>query len=447
MRFCPHGNENEHAQLAVLARGFIQKTMVRASCPRELSWGAPIALLALSFACSPDEATNPDGSGQTSPLSSSTTSAESSSSSSSQAATGSDAPTSGSGGSGGAQATSASDAAGGSDSAGGSGGSRAVSAANGGAGGAPATDGTTGSGATGGRASLGHLTLYYLDVTEDQVMALDAEGGPPEVLVEGEGEGPDGIAVDAEAGHLYWTNMGNPAEDDGFILRSNVDGSDVTTIVEPGDTFTPKQIKIDAEAGKLYWGDREGMQVMRSNLDGSELEALLTIAEGDAARADRTNHAVGVAVDPSGGYFYWIQKGPPNGGQGSIRRAQLEMPSGEDDRTRTDIEVLYAGLPEPIDLDVDVEAGMMYWTDRGDSTINRAPIEVPNGQSATTRQDRQILVDGVDTAIGVWLDLPAGHVYYTGTDVVGRVDLSGDNNTVLVKNAGVLTGITGMRAP
>jgi len=421
--------------------------MARASCRRGLSWGAPLALLALSLACSPDKDATPNDSEQSSSLAASSTSASSqattAASSSAGSVGGSTATGSSDEGAGGSRATSATAG----DSAGGSGGSRATSAANGGSGGAPATDGTSGSGATGGEANLGHLTLYYLDVTEDQVMALDAEGGPPEVLVEGEGEGPDGIAVDPEAGQLYWTNMGNPAEDDGFILRSNLDGSDVTTIVEPGDTFTPKQIKIDVDAGKLYWGDREGMQVLRSNLDGSELEVLVTIAEGEAARADRTNHAVGVAVDPSGGYFYWIQKGPPNGGEGSIRRARLEMPTGEDDRTRTDIEVLYSGLPEPIDLDVDVDAGMLYWTDRGDATINRAPIEVPDGQSAATRQDRQILVDGVDTAIGVWLDLPAGHVYYTGTDVVGRVDLDGDNDTVLVRNAGVLTGITGMRAP
>lgn len=49
------------------------------------------------------------------------------------------------------------------------------------------------------------------------------------------------------------------------------------------------------------------------------------------------------------------------------------------------------------------------------------------------------------TTIGIWLDPPAGHVYYTGTDVVGRVDLDGSNASVLVRNAGVLTGITGAR--
>lgn len=238
--------------------------------------------------------------------------------------------------------------------------------------------------------------------------------------------------------------MGNPAENDGFILRSDLDGSNVTTIVDPGQTYTPKQLKLDARTGKLYWGDREGMRVMRCNLDGSSLETLVTIAQGEPARADRQNHAVGISVDSAGGYIYWIQKGPPNGGEGSIRRAGLDVPDGETDTDRTDIEVLYAGLPEPIDLDVDVAAGMMYWTDRGDATVNRAPVAMPAGTTATTRRDREILVENVDVAIGIWLDLERGHVYYTGTDVVGRADLDGSNNTTLVPNAGVLTGITGL---
>jgi len=293
----------------------------------------------------------------------------------------------------------------------------------------------------------GALTLLYLDVVGDRVLMVPAAGGEPDVLVEGAGQGPDGIAVDPRTQRIYWTNMGNPAEEDGFILRSESDGADVTTIVMPGETYTPKQLKLDLQTDKLYWGDREGMRVMRCNLDGSAIETLVTVAEGDAARQDLANHVVGVAVDPVGGYFYWIQKGPPNGGEGSIRRAHLDMPDGENDRNRSDIEVLFGSLPEPIDLEVDGEGGVMYWTDRGDATINRAPIEVPEGSAPSTREDREVLVEGVDVAIGVWLDRDAGHVYYTGTDVVGRVDLDGSGNTTLVEDAGVLTGITGIRLP
>jgi hypothetical protein len=241
--------------------------------------------------------------------------------------------------------------------------------------GATGTSGDPGAGGSGGGpdpTELGEATVYYLNVTEALVMSVGEQGGEPEVVVDEAGQGPDGVAVDVAGGHIYWTNMGVPAENNGFISRSRLDGSNVTIIIEEGATYTPKQLKIEPESEKLYWSDREGMRVQRANLDGSELETLIAIAQGEAARTDRANHAVGISVDTLGGYFYWIQKGPPDGGEGSIRRAALEMPEGATPAARNDIEVLYAGLPEPIDLDVDVEAGVMYWTDRGDGTINRA---------------------------------------------------------------------------
>src|SRR6266403_1603970 len=69
---------------------------------------------------------------------------------------------------------------------------------------------------------------------------------------------------------------------DGSILRSDLDGKHVTTIIPPGGTFTPKQIQIDKVNRKLYWSDREGMRVMRANLDGSSIETLVDTSEGDA---------------------------------------------------------------------------------------------------------------------------------------------------------------------
>jgi hypothetical protein len=55
----------------------------------------------------------------------------------------------------------------------------------------------------------------------------------------------------------------------------------MTTIVPPGGTFTPKQLQIEKRTGKLYWCDREGMRVMRANLDGSNIETLVDTSEGD----------------------------------------------------------------------------------------------------------------------------------------------------------------------
>ncbi|HEY3254627.1 MAG TPA: hypothetical protein VGJ91_11790, partial [Polyangiaceae bacterium] len=305
-----------------------------------------------------------------------------------------------------------------------------------GSGNQPASAGASGSTASGGR------RIFYLDV-HGSVRTFDEDKPTPRTLVSSAGKGPDGIAVDVAGGHLFWTTMGVPADNDGSLLRSELDGSKVTTIVPTGGSYTPKQLKLDLAGKALYWSDREGMRIQRAALDGSALETLVTVASGDNARKDASNWCVGLALDLVHGFVYWTQKGPDNGMVGSIRRAHLQMPAGETDSTRTDVQVLIEGLPEPVDLDLDVPAGYMYWSDRGDDTINRAAIEIPSGKTAATRGDRQILVQGVREAIGVTLDLERGHVYYTSgaSGRVGRANLDGSGARDLVTGTGALTGI------
>jgi len=344
------------------------------------------------------------------------------------------------GGSGGATArggTSGGARGGASGGRGGAGGATGAAGSRGGAGGSTGTGGTT----TGGTP-----TIFYLDVG-GKVMTAAAENPMPRTLVPMAGQGPDGIAVDIAGGHIFWTDMGNPADNDGTVMRSNLDGSNVTTLVPKAGTYTPKQLRLDLPSGKLYWGDREGMRVMRSNVDGSSVETLVTTGTTDADRTDLSRWCVGMALDTKGGWFYWSQKGPDNGGVGSIRRAHIVMPSGQTSTNRTDIEVLFSGLPEPIDLELDLEAGLIYWADRGDDTISRAPIEIPSGSTAANRKDRQILVSGVREAISVAIDKPRGRMYYTGGNgQLGRANLDGSNKTELT-NAGTLTGIVVVDLP
>src|SRR5262249_40989093 len=188
--------------------------------------------------------------------------------------------------------------------------------------------------------------LFFLDGSAGRILAVSADGSDKKVLVTG-CRIPDGVVIDAEAGHLYWTNMGVPSLNDGSIERVDLDGGNRTTIVPEGATFTPKQLQLDKAAGKLYWCDREGMRVMRVNLDGSGIETLVRTGRTDADRLDATRWCVGIALDRERGQIYWTQKGADNAGKGRILRAGIEIPRGETADTRTDIEVLYDGLPEP----------------------------------------------------------------------------------------------------
>ena len=217
--------------------------------------------------------------------------------------------------------------------------------------------------ASGDTATVGRL--FLLDLSDDRIVSVTSDGSDRKVIVT-ECRYPDGIALDVAAGHLYWTNMGNPKANDGSIERVDLDGRNRQTIVPQGGTFTPKQIQLEKKTRKLYWCDREGMRLMRANVDGSNIETLVDTSQGDPRPGpDATKWCVGVAVDVDGGKVYWTQKGPDNAGKGRMFRAGIEIPTGQTASNRADIEVLYDGLPEPIDLDLDLNNRVLYWTDRG----------------------------------------------------------------------------------
>ncbi len=221
--------------------------------------------------------------------------------------------------------------------------------------------------------------LFFLEVSAGRVLTANPDGSDLKVIVSEGRKIPDGIVIDVAAGHIYWTNMGNPSANDGSIERADLDGKNVTNIIPPGGTFTPKQLQLDKKNGKLYWSDREGMRVMRANLDGSTIETLVDTSQGEGRPGKEIRKwCVGIALDVDGGKLYWTQKGPDNAGEGRIFRANLEIPKGQTPANRKDIELLFDGLPEPIDLDLDLANRIMYWTDRGDpprgNTVNRAPM-------------------------------------------------------------------------
>jgi Low-density lipoprotein receptor repeat class B len=287
--------------------------------------------------------------------------------------------------------------------------------------------------------------LYFLEASGGRIHSANADGSDRKVILSG-ARVPDGVVVDVEAGHIYWTNMGVPSKNDGSIERADLDGKNRVTIIGEGKTFTPKQLHLEKKSGKLYWCDREGMRVMRANLDGSNIETLVDTSNGGARpgtdQRNGTQLCVGITVDPDRGQFYWTQKGPANAGKGRIFRAKIDIPRGETAANRTDIETLFDGLPEPIDLELDLKNRFLYWTDRGDAprgnTVNRAPLD----GDFNKRQAPEILLTHLEEGIGIALDFKGNRMFTT--DLAGNIfcaKLDGlDKKPVLVAQ-GNLTGI------
>src|SRR3954451_20892680 len=286
--------------------------------------------------------------------------------------------------------------------------------------------------------------IFFLELSGGRVLSAKSDGSDLKTIVSEGRKLPDGIVVHVSAGHLYWTNMGNPSANDGSIDRCDLDGGNITNIVPSGRTFTPKQLQLDEKNRKLYWCDREGMRVMRANLNGSNIETLIDTSEGDTRPGKVIKKwCVGIALDVEGGKLYWTQKGSDNAGEGRIFRANLEIPKGQSAANRKDIDLLYDGLPEPIDLELDLANRTMYWTDRGDpprgNTVNRAPMDPSQGDG---KREPVLIFDHLMEGIGIALDLKRGRMFLT--DLGGSVysaNLDGSNKKTLLGAEGNLTGI------
>src|SRR5688500_9114857 len=94
--------------------------------------------------------------------------------------------------------------------------------------------------------------LYWSD-PDARVIQRNSDGGSPVTIlssVNGLVE-PRGIAVDAGAGKIYFADNGTKA-----IRRANLDGSQLETLISTGFTF-PSDLELDLSNGHIYWADRD----------------------------------------------------------------------------------------------------------------------------------------------------------------------------------------------
>lgn len=125
-----------------------------------------------------------------------------------------------------------------------------------------------------------HRKIYWstaLTPTTGEIRRANLNGSNVEVVVVGYGK-PARIALDPIGGKIYWTDYVFDA-----VARANLDGSSVQYIYVVGSTLNPNGIALDLDAGKVYWGqsyafDRE--KIMRMNLNGTNPEDVIVGAFG-----------------------------------------------------------------------------------------------------------------------------------------------------------------------
>ena len=150
---------------------------------------------------------------------------------------------------------------------------------------------------------------------------------------------------------IYWVDF-----EAGKIQRANLDGSDVEDLVSGLDG--PHYIVFDKDSSKMYWtegrfGDLFG-KIQRANLDGSNVEDLVTGSVGYN----------GLALDVVGGKMYWTWTGTDLLA-GRIQRANLDGSNVENLVTEQKIGSEVIGLIWPGGIALDTTMGKMYWVQTG----------------------------------------------------------------------------------
>ena len=263
-----------------------------------------------------------------------------------------------------------------------------------------------------GDISLGDLNKDSTVDFADAVLLVRYLADPSDpVLPEGIGE-PVVATTASQAWKLYWTDWSTAK-----IGRSNLDGSDVEDLVTTGLSL-PSGLALDVSGGKMYWTDWGTDKIQRSNLDGSDVEDLVTTGLANP---------VDLALDVSGGKIYWMDGG---GGRDKIQRSNLD---GSDVETLVTTE-----LSLPSGLALDVSGGKIYWTDRGTDKIQRSNLD---GSGVET------LVTGLVTPWDLALDVSGGKIYWTdeGSGFLGRA--TGKIQRSDLDGSGVEILVTGLSAP
>lgn len=263
--------------------------------------------------------------------------------------------------------------------------------------------------------------LYFVDNANDAIKrsALDGSGVQTLVDLRTRLGGVDGdylpryIALDPAGGKMYWTDSVA-----GKIQRANLDGSNIETLVSGFTGGGLRDIKLDTTAGQMYWIDAAAQKIQRANLDGSGVQVIF-FASSTGPR--------GLALDLTAGKLYWTDLS-----ERDIHRANLDG---------TNLEVVWAGGSDsqPVGIALDPAAGKMYWSDAGTDMISRANLD--GSQVEQLFDTRAFFPD--TTVGGLEIDPTAGKIYFSDflNGPLFRANLDGTDAVTIMSAAGKTQGL------
>jgi DNA-binding beta-propeller fold protein YncE len=173
-------------------------------------------------------------------------------------------------------------------------------------------------------------------------------------------------------------------------------------------TICTLQSSVAIAADWLYWNDlQQTHAITRANLDGSGRQIVVPFLGG-------ANNPAFMAVDPAGGKLYWANQGGAINTNNQIRRANLDG---------TGTEILYTPAVEAVGLDVDHQAGKLYWAEAC-CAIRRANLDGTGVETLySTSHAFQFLALDVVHGTMYWSDFSSRQIFRASMSGTGAVPI------------------------
>ncbi len=254
--------------------------------------------------------------------------------------------------------------------------------------------------------------LYWIDPLQRTIQRVRIEDGKVGEVVEGLVEtglrDPQGLALDAAAKSLFWSDHEVTSSGDrSLIYRANLDGTQAKVVA----TLTGFAVDLaaDSEGQSIYWLDPWRGAIGRVSYDGKDVEDNLV---------GGLDQPGGLAIDPATRQIFWTEQGA-----GVIRRASFD---GSDEKAI----VVQEQHERPVRIAVDSAAGKIYWSDIGEGQIvhREDGPSVPERFHKIRRADlsgesvEDVVTRGVHDPGNLVIDADNGRLYWA-QDAVHRRDV------------------------
>ncbi|MCB9465253.1 MAG: hypothetical protein H6682_16325 [Candidatus Eisenbacteria bacterium] len=233
-------------------------------------------------------------------------------------------------------------------------------------------------------------SLFWSDTTIGTIERVAPDGSDRQTLLS-DLDYPEGLVVDVDADRIYWVDAGSSS-----LYSARLDGTDAVPLLS--GLSSPAGLAFDREAELFFWTNVAFGALWRANADGTGVVELASLG----------GHSRGVAIDPIDAKVY------VSGGE-NTRLERMDYDGGNR-------ELVMDGLPAPVDVALDLEAGKVYVaTSEGvyRSNLSGSGFELVTPASAS----------------GLAVDPNAGRIYASDlSGIIWSANLDGSDFQVLLSS-------------